>query len=178
MKNADFLRVPRQGLLEELSHKSEELLRLREEVSTFCLAIDKNAVEKAEMASVIERAKENSLLIHEAYLKRLTQQTESTIQLSETVTTIFATVKEIAGSYKAMLDAIHAVTAISNELRTSFQVQAGAQDAVAGQIESANIASSVELQKAQSLKEDLGQIEGIRKFMSEAVYVIGDSGKN
>jgi methyl-accepting chemotaxis protein len=174
MKNADFLRVPRQGLLEELSHKSEELLRLREEVSTFCLAIDKNAVEKAEMASVIERAKENSLLIHEAYLKRLTQQTESTIQLSETVTTIFATVKEIAGSYKAMLDAIHAVTAISNELRTSFQVQAGAQDAVAGQIESANIASSVELQKAQSLKEDLGQIEGIRKFMSEAVESIDE----
>ncbi len=174
MENTDVMRLPRQGLLEALARKDEELSRLRVDASTSGLEIDKAAAARAELESAAERAKINSLLIHETYLRRLAQQTESSIQLSETVTTSFAVVKEIAGSYKAMLEAIHSVMGISRELESSFQVQAGAQDAVAGQVESANIASSLELQKAQSLKEELGQIERIRKFMSEAVESIDE----
>ena len=174
MENTDVMRLPRQGLLEALSRKDEELSRLRVDASTRGLEIDKAAAARAELESAVERAKSDSLMIHETYLRRLADQTESSIQLSETVTTSFAVVKEIAGSYKAMLEAIHSVMGISRELESSFQVQTGAQDAVAGQVESANIASSLELQKAQSLKEELGQIEGIRKFMSEAVESIDE----
>ncbi len=126
------------------------------------------------LKAAVERTKGISLSIHESYLKRLTQQTESTIQLSDTVTKAFTTLKEIARSYKAMLDAIQSVKSISHELKDSFRIEVDAQDLVANQVESVNAASSVELQKAQALKDDLSQIEGIRKFVSEAVESIDE----
>ena len=64
------------------------------------------------------------------------------------MTKAFTTLKEIARSYKAMLDAIQSVKSISHELKDSFRIQVDAQDLVANQVESVNAASSVELQKA------------------------------
>ena len=123
---------------------------------------------------VDDHSQEGADRVHESYLKRLTQQTESTLVLSETVNVILESVKAISSSYKEMVDSIRAVGAICHQLEDSFKIQASAQESIAAQAGDADASAQDEVARAQALRGDLGQLEAIRDFMSQAVESIDE----
>ncbi|NNM67981.1 MAG: hypothetical protein HKM06_08235 [Spirochaetales bacterium] len=130
--------------------------------------------EKRALEGRLKSSSAASSQIHEAYLHRLRNQTDSTVALSETVTSILGAVKEISVSYSEMLDAVLLVGATCRQLSDSFKAQVQTQQNIAGQIETAHAATQDEVRKAQALKQDLGQLESIRQFIATSADTIGE----
>lgn len=150
------------SLVDQTEALNRELEALRQEKAVW--ENEKGHYQK--MLSLSEVATET---VHESYLKRLTQQTESTKALADTVSHILGAMREIGQSYRDMLSAIQTVGHISHHLSDSFQMQTSAQEDIISQVEAVNTAALEEVKKAQALKSDLGQIHEIREFMSHSV---------
>ena len=156
------------------SELSDEINALQLKIKT--LEQDRLALE-SEKKALEERQKGRSAAsnqIHESYLTRLRNQTNSTVALSDTVTSILGAVKEISVSYSEMLDAVLLVGTTCRQLSDSFKAQVQTQQAIARQIETANAATQDEVRKAKALKEDLGQLESIRQFIATSADTIGE----
>jgi methyl-accepting chemotaxis protein len=156
-------------MFKRIIDQEAEMEVLRAEVESLRLEQKQWGNQKKNLESTSKKGHENSVMVHESYLKRLAQQTESTLSLSETVNAILGAVKEIAVSYKEMLSEVQSLGVISHELNESFHIQAQAQEGIVGQVDALGSASMSEVKKAQSLKGDLGKLEEIRGFMSKAV---------
>lgn len=130
--------------------------------------------ERAELEERIALGKSGAARLHGSYLKRLENQTKSTLALSDTVNSVLGAIKEISQSYKEMLKAVHALGNITRELGDSFRQQTETQEDINRRADTANAASENEVSKAKALKSDLGQLESIRAFMANAMDTIED----
>ena len=129
--------------------------------------------ERSRLEEALSRAEDSSALVHEAYLKRIAQQTDSTMALSATIKATLEAAGEISRSYREMEETVRSVAAVSRALSESFGLQAAAQDAIVAQVESVNAAALSALDQTRSLKSHLEQIEDVRLFMSRGVDTIG-----
>jgi hypothetical protein len=114
------------------------------------------------------------LRVRETYLRRLAEQTQSTLALSDTVQSVLNGMKEISIAYKEMLKAVHSVGDICRDLGESFRVQVETQEGIGNQADAASAASADEVRQAQALKTNLGQLAAIQAFMGQAVETIDE----
>ena len=144
--------------------------RLREAEGT----IRELETQKDDLGTRFNQAASSIIKVRESYLKRLNQQTQSTLTLSETVTSILGALREISIANREMLQAVYSVDGICRALSESFQVQVKTQETITTQTVEADQTSEREVQKAQALKKDLGQFQAIRDFMAGAVDTIDE----
>lgn len=163
-KDRHGLAFDREAAFDGLSARLEESERSRESLIR----------EKSELESRIALAEARARRLHESYLKRLENQTQSTALLSETVDSILDAVEEMSNSYKEMSLAVQDVAATCRQLGESFEAQAGIQSDISRRTQSVDSASESEVRKARELKDDLGHLEAIRSFMAKAMDTIAD----
>ena len=161
-------------LRHSLSHKEAEVAELRAQLSQALTDRDLAKAAAEHTQKQLLRMTEDSQRVRETYLRRLAEQTHSTLALSDTVQSVLNGMKEISIAYKEMLKAVQMVGDTCRALGESFQIQAQAQLGIGTQADAASDASGDEVKQAQALKADLGQLAAIQTFMGQAVETIDE----
>ena len=130
--------------------------------------------ERDDLRKRLELAQAVSSHLRASYVSRITAQTANSLDLSQAVEKVLASLREISTSYHEMLNSVQNVDRISQEFHKSFAMQAERQGTMMAQVSSVNAFASEELGQSQELKASINRVQGLQNFIAEAIEHIDE----